>query len=489
MNTQVNTAGRADLEAARNAAYPVPDSPHASVNMRAVADRTAFTRGWDAALAARQAPDLSDYSLRDLQMMGDLAHRLLWIAFVWNDHNFEAAHIVARKTAATWGITSFDEANAYLESKRAPAAQPLQQEGGKEVPAGWKLVPEEPTDEMLHEGGLWAAFDAFDHPDTGLEIKVINMGDVWRYMLNAAPQPSDNLQQASTVQADNDKAAQQLLIQAMDGLPEFHGDLVYLIEYIADPAVRRALRAEIAKYAAKAKNGHPASATDAGLLAQAIEQVDGCMDETQVEPEDAAAWQVVRKHIAPAQAAPIDHEAVAAVNPAKMDNGLSPGRYQNFTVNPLPTAPRPPAPKHPPLAGGHRHKVGTTTPAAGQDLPPLPEDMDIAERISLSSIDCHEFLEVLGAYAQKPDLDTAWAVLQCADRRMHHIMRKRFALAASQQAGGKPNVDCSGTPANCPDNEGYGCACSSAVAACEICAGTGTAFGKACDCTKGASHG
>ena len=47
--------GRAELEAARNEAYPVPDSPHASVNMRAVADRTAFTRGWNAALS-RCAP-------------------------------------------------------------------------------------------------------------------------------------------------------------------------------------------------------------------------------------------------------------------------------------------------------------------------------------------------------------------------------------------------------------------------------------------------
>jgi hypothetical protein len=43
---------RATFEDARNAAYPVPDSPHASVNMRAVADRTAFTRGWDAARRA-----------------------------------------------------------------------------------------------------------------------------------------------------------------------------------------------------------------------------------------------------------------------------------------------------------------------------------------------------------------------------------------------------------------------------------------------------
>lgn len=53
--SQDQSRSRAALEAARNAAYPVPDSPHASVNMRAVADRTAFTRGWDAATTANQA--------------------------------------------------------------------------------------------------------------------------------------------------------------------------------------------------------------------------------------------------------------------------------------------------------------------------------------------------------------------------------------------------------------------------------------------------
>lgn len=34
------------------------------------------------------------------------------------------------------------------------------------------------------------------------------------------------------------------------------------------------------------------------LLQQAIEQCDGCMGETQVEPEDAAAWKVVRAALA-----------------------------------------------------------------------------------------------------------------------------------------------------------------------------------------------
>lgn len=34
------------LEAAQNAAYPIPDSPHQSVVQRAVDDREAYRRGW-----------------------------------------------------------------------------------------------------------------------------------------------------------------------------------------------------------------------------------------------------------------------------------------------------------------------------------------------------------------------------------------------------------------------------------------------------------
>jgi hypothetical protein len=93
---------------------------------------------------------------------------------------------------------------------------------------------------------------------------------------------------------------------------------------------------------------------------------------------------------------------------------------------------------------------GTITPVDPDDLnasvshydglPPLPENLDIAESISLRSIDCPEFLETLGAYAQKPDMDTAWAVLQCADRRMHEIMRKRFALAGFGAAQATPSL-------------------------------------------------
>jgi len=48
-----------------------------------------------------------------------------------------------------------------------------------------------------------------------------------------------------------------------------------------------------------ARRAAPVSAPIAGdALRQAIEACDGCMDETQVEPEDAAAWKIVRAALA-----------------------------------------------------------------------------------------------------------------------------------------------------------------------------------------------
>lgn len=40
-----------------------------------------------------------------------------------------------------------------------------------------------------------------------------------------------------------------------------------------------------------------AQAAVSDIMQQAIEQVDGCMDVTQVEPEDAAAWEIVKKRL------------------------------------------------------------------------------------------------------------------------------------------------------------------------------------------------
>lgn len=46
-----------------------------------------------------------------------LARRTLWIAFNWNDHNFGPAHLQARKEAEELGITTFEQANAWLEAQ------------------------------------------------------------------------------------------------------------------------------------------------------------------------------------------------------------------------------------------------------------------------------------------------------------------------------------------------------------------------------------
>jgi len=52
--------------------------------------------------------------LTRLQQAEAMARRLLWLAFCWNDHNFDEAHIEARREAEKHGIRSFDEANAWL---------------------------------------------------------------------------------------------------------------------------------------------------------------------------------------------------------------------------------------------------------------------------------------------------------------------------------------------------------------------------------------
>jgi hypothetical protein len=49
-----------------------------------------------------------------------MARRLLWLAYAWNDHNFDAAHIEARREAAKYGIRSFEDANAWLSAASAP---------------------------------------------------------------------------------------------------------------------------------------------------------------------------------------------------------------------------------------------------------------------------------------------------------------------------------------------------------------------------------
>lgn len=45
-----------------------------------------------------------------------LIRRLMWIAFVWNDHNFEhTPQHYAREELEKIGVTNFDEAYDYLD--------------------------------------------------------------------------------------------------------------------------------------------------------------------------------------------------------------------------------------------------------------------------------------------------------------------------------------------------------------------------------------
>ena len=56
-----------------------------------------------------------------------LARRCLWIAYVWNDHNFEAAHKYAQQEANEHGIKSFKQASDWLRSQ-PPQRKPLTDE-------------------------------------------------------------------------------------------------------------------------------------------------------------------------------------------------------------------------------------------------------------------------------------------------------------------------------------------------------------------------
>lgn len=59
----------------------------------------------------------NEYTARE-----SMARRLLWLAFVWNDHNFEEAHIEARREAEAHGITTLEQANEWLSRIEAAMA-------------------------------------------------------------------------------------------------------------------------------------------------------------------------------------------------------------------------------------------------------------------------------------------------------------------------------------------------------------------------------
>jgi hypothetical protein len=52
-----------------------------------------------------------------------LAYRLLWIAFAWNDHNFKPAHEEAKETCVKCGISTLTEADEFLLKMDAALAR------------------------------------------------------------------------------------------------------------------------------------------------------------------------------------------------------------------------------------------------------------------------------------------------------------------------------------------------------------------------------
>ena len=53
-----------------------------------------------------------------------LARRTIWLAFTWNDHNFEPAHVMARETCHALGIEDQNMAEQiYEDLTYTPAAQ------------------------------------------------------------------------------------------------------------------------------------------------------------------------------------------------------------------------------------------------------------------------------------------------------------------------------------------------------------------------------
>jgi len=56
------------------------------------------------------------YSSIPYESVYALARRCLWIAYVWNDHNFDSAHVEAKREAEKQGITNLDEANDFLNA-------------------------------------------------------------------------------------------------------------------------------------------------------------------------------------------------------------------------------------------------------------------------------------------------------------------------------------------------------------------------------------
>ncbi len=99
-----------------------------------------------------------------------LARRCLWIAYVWNDHNFEAAQKCAKEEAEKRGINSFEQSNDWLRSQ--PQRKPLTDDQIAEICMDCSLVT--PSDiyfaraiEKAHGiGEWWPVFQPAELPDS-----------------------------------------------------------------------------------------------------------------------------------------------------------------------------------------------------------------------------------------------------------------------------------------------------------------------------------
>lgn len=101
-----------------------------------------------AADALESASPVAPVSALSDETLLKLALRTLWIAYVWNDHNFGPAHKEARKTCQNAGIKTFDQANAWIESKLALLA------------ASPTVSPVEPTFQQRVQPWMMACFGA-----------------------------------------------------------------------------------------------------------------------------------------------------------------------------------------------------------------------------------------------------------------------------------------------------------------------------------------
>lgn len=88
-----------------------------------------------------------------------LARRCLWIAYCWNDHNFEEAYKYARRDAEACGIKSFEDANHWIEGGYGEAATLLSSDA---QPSEWVGLSDEEIQDVWcsakNEAGQYGPF-------------------------------------------------------------------------------------------------------------------------------------------------------------------------------------------------------------------------------------------------------------------------------------------------------------------------------------------